>query len=66
VQALQIGLVWLLLTVAFETFMGLVLADQPLSAVLHEYNLVVGRVWVLFLIWLAAAPWVFWRLRRVA
>ena len=63
-QALLIGFVWLLLTVAFETFMGLVLADQPLSAVLHEYNLSAGRVWVLFLIWLAVAPWVFWRLRR--
>lgn len=65
-QALLIGFVWLLLTVAFETFMGVVLADRPLSAVLREYNLLVGRVWILFLIWLVAAPWVFFRLRRSA
>jgi hypothetical protein len=65
-QALLIGLVWMLLTVAFEFFMGLVLAHRPLSQVLHDYNLLAGRVWVLLLIWLAAAPWVFFRLREGA
>jgi hypothetical protein len=62
-EAILIGLVWLLLTVAFEFFMGLVLAHRPLSQVLHDYNLLAGRVWVLFLIWLALAPWVFFRVR---
>ena len=62
-QALLIGLVWLVLTVAFEFFMGLVLAHRPLSQVLHDYNLLEGRVWVLFLVWLTLAPWVFFRLR---
>ena len=65
-EALQIGLVWLLLTVAFEFFMGLVLANRPLSEVLHDYNLFAGRVWLLFLVWLSLAPWVFFRLRNAA
>jgi hypothetical protein len=64
-QAVLIGLVWLLLTVAFEFFMGLVLAQRQLSQVLHDYNLLAGRIWVLFLIWLTIAPWVFFCLRRV-
>jgi hypothetical protein len=59
-QALLVGLIWLVLTVAFEFFMGLVLARRPLSQVLHDYNLAAGRVWVLFLIWLTLAPWVFY------
>ncbi len=63
-QALLIGLIWLVLTVAFEFFMGLVLAHRPLSHVLHDYNLMSGRVWVLFLIWLTVAPWIFFRLRH--
>lgn len=63
-RALGIGLAWVLLTVAFESFMGLVLQHRPLPQVLHEYNLLAGRVWVLFLVWLAIAPWVFLRLRR--
>ncbi len=62
-QALSIGLIWLLLTVVFEFFMGLVLAHRPLAQVIQEYNLMTGRVWVLFLIWLTLAPWLFFRLR---
>jgi hypothetical protein len=65
-QALLVGLMWLVLTVAFEFFMGLVLAGRPLSQVLHDYNLFAGRLWVLFLVWLTAAPWVFYRLRAAA
>jgi hypothetical protein len=62
-EALLIGAIWLALTVAFEFFMGLVLARRPLREVLHDYNLLAGRVWVLFLIWLTLAPWVFYELR---
>ncbi len=65
-QAVLIGVVWLLLTVAFEFFMGLVLAHRSLAQVLHDYNLLAGRVWVLFLVWLTLAPWVFFRLRNAA
>lgn len=65
-QALLVGLMWLALTVAFEFFMGLALAGRPLSQVLNDYNLFAGRVWVLFLVWLAVAPWVFYRLRDAA
>jgi hypothetical protein len=56
-QALLVGVLWMALTVAFEFFMGLVLAGRPLSQVLHDYNLAAGRVWVLFLVWLTVAPW---------
>ena len=58
-QSITIGLVWLVLTVAFEFLMGLVLLKQPLAKVLADYNLLAGRVWVLFLLWLTLAPWLF-------
>jgi hypothetical protein len=58
-QAIIIGLVWLLLTVAFEFFMGLILLKQPLAKVLGDYDLLAGRVWGLFLVWLTLAPWLF-------
>ncbi len=63
-QALSVGFVWLFLTVAFEFFMGLVLAHRTLSDVLHDYNLLGGRVWVLFLVWLTLAPWMFSRMSK--
>jgi len=62
-QALLIGIIWVLLTVSFEFFMGLVLAHRSLAEVFRDYNLLEGRVWVLFLIWLTLAPWAFFRLR---
>jgi hypothetical protein len=63
-EALAVGAVWLCLTVAFECFMGLVLQKRPLARVLADYDLSAGRVWVLFLLWLLIAPWLFFVLRR--
>ena len=58
-EAITIGMVWGCLTVAFEFLMGLAVLKQPLTKVLADYNILAGRVWVLFLIWLALAPWLF-------
>ena len=43
-QALLIGLIWFLLTIAFEFFTGFVLMRRPWSQVLSDYNLLTGRV----------------------
>lgn len=64
-KACLIGILWGLLTVAFESFMGLILQHRSLPQVLHEYNLLAGRVWSLFLIWLVVAPWLFFRIKQV-
>ena len=61
-EALIVGVMWLALTVAFEFFMGLVLAKRPMAQVLADYNVLAGRVWPFFLIWLALAPLLFYRL----
>jgi len=65
-EAIAIGLLWVSLTVAFEFFMGLVLLRRPVAQVLADYNVCAGRVWVFFLLWLAVAPWLFFRLRAAA
>ena len=64
--AIAIGLLWLALTIAFECFMDLVLLQRPLTQVLADYNVFAGRVWVLFLLWLTVAPWLFFRVRAAA
>jgi len=63
-QALLIGLIWLGLTIAFEFYMGLVLQHRPLAQVLDQYNLFAGRVWILFLLWITLAPWLFFLLQN--
>ena len=58
----EIGFLWLALTLAFEFTMGLVVMKKPFRETLRDYNLAAGRVWILFLAWITAAPWVFLRL----
>ncbi len=63
-QALSIGLVWLFLTVAFEFVFGRFVMHHPWSRLLNDYNVIEGRVWVVFLLWLALSPYLFFRLSR--
>jgi hypothetical protein len=65
-MALVIGAIWLVLTVGFEFFMGLVLAGRPLNQVLFDYNVLAGRVWVFFLVWLTLAPVIFYKPKPAA
>jgi hypothetical protein len=61
-QALAVGLVWLLLTVAFEFGFGHWIAGHSWHRLLHDYDLSAGRLWVMIPIWIAIAPWIFYRL----
>ncbi len=63
-DALGVGLIWLVLTVAFEFLFGHYVARHSWSRLLYDYNLLAGRVWVLVLIWIAIAPYVFLWLQR--
>lgn len=61
-QAVVIGLIWLAFTVAFEFVLGHFVLGHPWSRLLADYNLLAGRLWLLFLVWIAIAPLVFYRL----
>jgi hypothetical protein len=49
-DALMVGLLWLGLTLAFEFLGGHVLFHKPWSALLADYDLRRGRIWVLVLV----------------
>ncbi len=61
-QAYLIGLVWLGLTVAFESLFGHYVAGHTWLRLLHDYNLFAGRVWLIVLIWVTIAPCIFFRI----
>lgn len=63
-QSLWIGLLWLVLTLAFEFGFGRFVGGRSWSALLEEYNLPAGRVWVFIPAWVAVAPYIFYRKRR--
>jgi hypothetical protein len=61
-QAWSAGLFWMALTVAFEFLFFHYVAGHPWSDLLENYDIVHGRLWPLILIWVAVAPYVFYRL----
>jgi hypothetical protein len=61
-QAIVIGVIWFGLTIAFEFIFGHYVAGHSWSRLFQDYNLFAGRVWLLVLLWIAIAPWLFYRL----
>ena len=63
-QALIIGGCWLVMTVLFEFGFGHYIAGHPWEKLTADYNLLEGRVWSLFLIWVAVMPFVIFKLAQ--
>lgn len=63
-EAWVIGACWLLMTIAFEFGFGHYVAGHSWSRLFADYNLADGRVWSLFLAWIAVLPYLTWRIGR--
>lgn len=64
-QAIFIGIIWLLLTILFEFGFGHYIMGSSWKKLLFDYNLTAGRVWSFFLLWVLAAPIVFYKLLNI-
>ncbi|UCF72434.1 MAG: hypothetical protein JSW35_09660 [Deltaproteobacteria bacterium] len=62
-QAFTIGIIWLALTIAFEFLFGHYVMKHPWPRLLHDYNILEGRLWLLVLVWIPIAPYVVYKLR---
>ncbi len=62
-QAWTIGLIWLVMTMCFEFLFFHYVTGHPWSELLGNYNIFEGRVWVMLLLWVLVAPYIFWRMR---
>ena len=60
-QSWIIGFSWLLLTVAFEFIFGHFVAGNSWVRLLSEYNILAGRLWILFLTWITILPYVIFK-----
>ena len=63
-EALCVGAAWLALTVGFELALGRLVSGLSWEQLFAEYDLAAGRLWALVPLWVAAAPFVFFRLWR--
>lgn len=62
-QALVAGGLWVMLTVLFELGVG-VFSGRSISFLLKDYNLLAGRIWLFFLLWLFLLPYINFMIRR--
>ncbi len=63
-EAWYIGLFWMALTVAFEFLFFHYVGGEPWEVLLANYDMSEGRLWPLILLWVAVAPFLFYRLRN--
>lgn len=56
IEVRTIGILWFLMTIAFEFLAGHYLFKHPWSRLLADYNMARGRVWILVLVSLYFAP----------
>ena len=57
-QAIVLGAGWLLLTLAFETFLGRIVSKQSWGAIAANYDLAAGRLWPIVLVVVLVTPYV--------
>lgn len=62
-QTIYIGILWVIMTLAFEFGFGYYRGNSW-SKMLEDYNLLKGRIWMLIPIWVAIAPYLFYRFKR--
>jgi hypothetical protein len=60
-EAWRIGLFWMALTVAFEFLFFHYIGGHSWEVLLANYDMSAGRLWPLILLWVAVAPYFFYR-----
>ena len=64
-QSLQIGVVWLALTLSFEFLFGHYVAGHTWGRLFQDYDILSGRLWLLLLVWITVLPLlVYWAHER--
>jgi hypothetical protein len=61
-QAIFIGLLWVVLTLIFEFGFGRY-RGRSWPRLFEDYNFLKGRIWILIPLWLAIAPYIFYKQR---
>jgi hypothetical protein len=65
VQAIGVGLMWLVMTIVFDTVLAHYVLGNPWSQVLRDYNVLEGpRAWPLALLWVTFSPYIFYKIKK--
>jgi len=61
----KMGLVWVLATLLFETFIELI-AGTPVTEMLEAYNVLTGNLWLFIVIFIGFVPTIVARMKKIA
>lgn len=59
-----IGGLWVVLTILFETIVGLV-RGNTIGEIISAYNITTGNLWLLVVVFMGVAPWLIMRIKQV-
>lgn len=63
-HAILVGVFWMTLTLAFEFLFFHYVGGHPWPELWQSYDVLHGQMWPFVLLWVAVAPYVFFRLHR--
>lgn len=63
-KSLYIGVSWLIMTILFEFIFGHYVIGHPWNRLFHDYNLLEGRIWSLFLVAITIMPYTVFNLSK--
>jgi hypothetical protein len=61
---IQMGILWVLLTIIFETIIGLILGST-LREILNAYNITTGDLWLLVVLFIGFVPLIVARIKHL-
>ena len=60
----KIGLLWIVLTVAFETVFGLAMGNS-FCELLKAYDITTGNLWLIVVVFIGITPWLIAKIKRI-
>jgi hypothetical protein len=60
----KIGILWVILTIVFETILGLAMGDT-LTELLKAYDITTGNLWFLIILSTGIIPWLVAKIKRI-
>lgn len=60
----SIGVLWFILTIAFETIMGLFLGNTFIE-IIRAYDVTSGNLWLVIVLFTAFAPWLVAKIKHI-
>jgi hypothetical protein len=61
---IKVGILWVLLTIIFETFMGLG-QGETFDKIINQYNITTGNLWLIVVIFVGIVPSIVAKMRRI-